>query len=107
MPATLEELTSLQTRTDEGLKTLQKSVTGLIDKLSRQPAGNQPHPSQVFGLPNARTGENPLTSRGFSFMKMMGVLTGAVSPDQAKVEIDIHNRLHNAYVKDMGNTGYE
>lgn len=103
---TLEEqvasLAESQTKNQEAIGGLTKSLNGLVSNLSKTPAG--PTPNQVlgqFGVPNVRTGENPLTSRGFSFMKMMGVLTGAIDPKEAKVEIDVHDRLHQCVA---GNT---
>jgi hypothetical protein len=77
---------------------LAKGLTGLVDQLKKTPMGGSPSPGQVFGAPNVRTGEDSMSSRGFSFMKMLGVMTGAVSPEQAKVERDVHNRLHGVYV---------
>jgi HK97 family phage major capsid protein len=79
---------------------LAKGLTGLVDQLKKTPMGGSPSPGQVFGAPNVRTGEDSMSSRGFSFMKMLGVMTGAVSPEQAKVERDVHNRLHGVYVKE-------
>lgn len=74
--------------------------------LARTPAPG-PNPQQVFGTPNIRIGENPMSSRGYSFMKMIGVLTGDVEPEEAKIELDVHNRLHGVYVKEMGKSnGY-
>ena len=106
MSAELKDLQDTVKKNGEALNTLTKSFNGLMDKPSKTPAGNQPNPSQVFGLPNVRTGENPLSSRGFSFMKMLGMITGAVPPEEAKVEMDIHNRLHNVYVKDLSGAAY-
>src|SRR5439155_709082 len=40
---------------------------------------------------------NPLTSRGFSCQKMLGLITGAWRPDEAKIEYDIANRLDQVY----------
>ncbi len=101
----IKELTDLGTKNAQAIDGLSKTVTGLIDRLKNSPAAGQPHPHQVFGAPWARTGEDPLTSRGFSFMKMLGLITGALTKDDAKVEYDIHRRLHDAYAKERG--GYE
>lgn len=93
---TIEEqvnsLADSQAKNHEAIQALTKSLNGLVTNLSKTPAG--PTPSQVFGLPNVRIGENPLTSRGFSFLKMLGVCTGAIDHKQAKVEMDVHDRLH-------------
>lgn len=89
---------------------LTKSVTGLIDTLSKTRANGTVNPGSIpgqgFGVPWVREGEDPLSSRGYSFMKMLGVLSGAVPREKAKVELDFHDRLHNVYVKELGNAGY-
>ncbi len=83
----------------QGLHAVTKALGDISEKLKKIPAQGTPHHQQVFGLPNYRHGENPMSSRGFSFMKMLGLITGAVPPEEAKVEMDIHNRLHQVYVK--------
>ena len=93
----------------EAIAALTKSIGDLTTKINSQPdyAKAGAHPWQVFGAPHARVGENPLTSRGFSFMKMIGVLSGAVDRSEAKVEMDIHEKLDKVYVKDMSaSNGY-
>ena len=107
MPVELQELNDLAKKNSEGLEALTKNFNGLIDRLSKTPANNNPNASGVFGLPFARRGEDPLSSRGFSFMKMIGLITGAIPADEGKVELDIHNRLHNVYCKELGGAGYE
>lgn len=100
MAVELKELADLQTKQAGQLEVLGKSLNGLIDRLSKTPAANQPSPDQVFGLPNVRRGENTMGSRGFSFMKMIGLLTGACNKEDASVECDVHARLH----KSMGDS---
>lgn len=106
MTAELKDLQDLAKANGEGLATLTKSFGQLIDRMSRTPAPGHPSADQIFGAPWARHGEDPMSSRGFSFMKMIGLLTGACSPEEAKIELDIHNRLNNCFVKEMGSTGY-
>lgn len=84
-----------------------KTIDGLEKALSRRAAPGTPDPDSVFGAPNVRNGENVMGSRGLSFMKMLGLITGAVEPNQAKLELDVHNRLHGAYVKSLSGTGSE
>lgn len=103
----LKELGEMAKKNAEGLNTLTKNFDGLVNRLSKTPAANQPRPEQVFGAPFARTGENSMSSRGYSFVKMIGLLSGECSPEQAKVEMDVHNRLHAIYVKELGNAGYQ
>ena len=98
----LKAMAEVAKKNSEGLASLKKSVDGIVDKLSKTPAPGA-HPHQVFGTPWARTGEDPLSSRGFSFLKMIGVLNGSIGPEEAKTELDVHNRLHNVFHKDLGN----
>lgn len=103
----LNEMALANQHNAKGLETLSKTVNTLVDKLSKQPLTGHPKASDVFGAPWARQGEDPMSSRGFSFMKMIGLLSGACQDDQAKVEVDVHNRLHNCFVKELGTLGYE
>ena len=103
----LAELQEVAKKNAEGLEAVTKKLDGFVEQLSKTPAGGHPSPSQVFGLPNVRQGEDSMTSRGFSFLKMLGVITGACPRDQAKVEIDeVHGRLQKCLVDDMGGAGY-
>jgi HK97 family phage major capsid protein len=104
----IQTLTELTQKNSESINALTKALGDVTTKLSKMPAAGHPDPRQVFGVPGVRHGEDPFTSRGFSFGKMLGVITGAVPPEEAKVEIDIHNRLHNVFVKGASaGTGYQ
>ena len=85
---------------------LTKSLNAVVDQLSKTRASNHPNASQVFGAPWARQGEDPLTSRGFSFIKMLCLASGDINPDDAKVEMDAHNKLHKSFVQTPGQAGY-
>ena len=89
----IKELTELAKKNAEGLGQLTKNFGVLVDRMNKVPAPGTPHPTQVFGVPSVRTGEDSMSSRGFSFMKMIGLITQAVNKEDAKVEWDIHNRL--------------
>lgn len=107
MPNELAELQKVAKETSEGLASLTKGMSGLVETLKTQRASDQPHPSQVFGGTHVRTGENPMSSRGFSFMKMLGLITGAVKPENAKIELDVHRRLDQCYGNGAaGSNGY-
>ncbi len=59
--------------------------------------------------PFIRKGESALTSRGYSYLKMFGVLAGKVQPEDSKVELDISKRLQDVYSRqgchrDMNNS---
>lgn len=51
------------------------------------------------GAPGVRTGESPLTSRGFSYHRAIGFRQGFYREDDCKVELEIHRRLHASYVE--------
>jgi HK97 family phage major capsid protein len=107
--AVIQNQEAMIRRQGEQLSQLTKSLNGVVDHLKKQRAPSHPDPRQVLGTqgPNIRYGEDPMSSRGFSFMKMLGVITGDIPVENAKSEIDIHNRLHNAYVRDLGGAGYQ
>jgi HK97 family phage major capsid protein len=95
MTATLETLAARVKAGEDKLDAIHRSVEGVTKKLERTHAG--PNASDVFGVPGVRRGEDIMGSRGFSFMKMLGVITGAVSPQDAKIELDVHSRLHGCF----------
>lgn len=89
--------------TDQRIEKIEKGLEAVINKLGNTPAYN---PADMFAR-RVRTGEDPNSSRGFSFMKMMGHLRGFVDADQCKVERDISDRLHKSYVTNMRGQGYQ
>lgn len=82
------------TKALEVVNGLTKRFDTFIETAKKTPAGGHPSPADVFGLPFARTGEDSMSSRGFSFLKMIGLLDGTLPVEEAKVEMDIHNRLN-------------
>lgn len=58
-----------------------------------------PQHQNGFGGFFVRQGEDPLTSRGYEFWRLMSMKQGIIGEDQCKVEMDIHNTLHESYVK--------
>lgn len=58
--------------------------------------------SVMFGgsPPFVQSGELQNTSRGYSLLKVIGVLAGVIPPEQAKVEMDLSQKLHKAYYQD-------
>jgi len=97
-----EELKKAVTDQGKQIEALTKRLGNLVDTLEKTPAFN---PEKYLSV-RAREGEDIMSSRGFSFMKMLGVITGAVSPKDAKIELDVHNRLQKVYVDDAGNSPY-
>jgi HK97 family phage major capsid protein len=103
MSVEIKDLVASNKKNSEAIETLTKSLSALTDKLKTTPALNE---QSIYGGRNVRTGEDPLSSRGFSFCKMLGVLSGACDRDKAKVELDVANRLDQVYCKSLGNAGY-
>lgn len=102
----IKELTKQSKENAEAIGVLQKSLDKVVDKLSKTRAGGQPNPRDIFQSNfSIRDGEDPMGSRGYSFMKMLGVLTGAVNENDAKIERDIHSRM--AQVFEKGENAYE
>lgn len=99
------ELMEISRKNSDQIAALTKTLNGVVDKLSKTPMNGHPSQSQVFGLPWARTGEDPMSSRGFSFMKMLGVMSQELEPEEAKIEIDIHRRLSDKM--SQGNNKYD
>lgn len=97
----VKEALEVGRKNGEAIAALTKTVGGLVETLKKTPAAGSPNRSEVFGLPNARIGEDPLTSRGFSFLKMIGLISGGCEAEKAKVERDVHARLHKVYVDDL------
>lgn len=58
--------------------------------------------SLMFGgrPPFVQSGELAGTSRGYSLLKILGVLCGIIKPEDAKLEVSISNRLHKIYYTD-------
>lgn len=98
MSQDIAELKNTVVKQNETIEKLTKGFNAVVERLSKTRAADAPSNTQVYGAPNARRGEDSMSSRGFSFMKMLGVLTGAVQPSEAKVEMDVHNRLHGCLV---------
>lgn len=109
MAATVDlgELQAQGKKNAEAVGELSKQVKGLVDTLGKTRAPGHPDPRQAFGVPFVRTGENVMGSRGFSLLKMLGLITGTVRPEQAKFEMEIHDKLDTAYVKGMKQEGYQ
>lgn len=86
-------LESLVSRVNE-LAATQKTLGEQIQALSKPQSKGVPG-----GAPHARSGENPLSSRGYSFLRFLGFCAGQIPAEQAKVEIDVHNRLQKQLVQ--------
>ena len=107
MSTELATLQDVAVKNGEQIAAVTKGLDTLVKRLEKMPAPGTPDPNQVFGAPWIRHGENPLNSRGYSFGKMLGVLTGAIPREDAKNELDIHDRLDRVFCKELGGAGYE
>jgi HK97 family phage major capsid protein len=84
----------------EELLTEVKSLRKEVDTLKQRKG---PSFGERFNgkAPAGRSGESALTSRGYSFVKMIeAVITK--NWDKAKVEADLHNRLQESYKNQLG-----
>lgn len=79
-------------------------LDGRIDELSKP--RRQGVASTLFGggAPGTRTGEDPLTSRGYQFARVAGLKQGAqgLSRDNCKVEMQVHEKLYKFFVEQHG-----
>ena len=75
-------------KTLAGLGQATQAVTETVEKATKPqyPAGAGP--SQVFGAPHVRHGEDRLSSRPFMLLKLFGVMAGKLKPQDAKLELD-------------------
>jgi hypothetical protein len=85
--AEIKKVADKQAEMDKTIEDLKKPVTG------------SPTPGQLFNTPHVRNGENPLGSRGYSMLRAIGYARGFVTAEQAKVEIEVHDKLHKGYVE--------
>jgi HK97 family phage major capsid protein len=88
----------------ETLSDNQKALETRLDRLAEQQknARAAANPFVPGHAPHARVGEDPLTSRGFSFLKAFGVISGKLATENAKVELDLSARLQKLYVDQLG-----
>lgn len=93
----MTELTGLVTRLADQVTEQGRQIADLA-----KPKAGQHQPGQVFGAPQVRSGENPLGSRGYSFLRAVGYASGVLSADECKVELSVHTRLHKAMVDGGG-----
>lgn len=88
-------------------KTLTEQVgklTAAVESISTQAKGAR---SGKDLLPHIRKGENPLSSRGYSFTKLFQLMGKQIGGEDAKVELDMHNRLHKELFERRGFTRSE
>lgn len=92
----MSEVTALQAKIDS----LAANVTALTENVAKATQPGDRSAGAVFGgAPAARRGEDPLTSRGFQYSRVVGVLNKRMDPAYAKVELEISQRLQREYVE--------
>ena len=88
--------------------TIAEKLDGVKDVLAKlQAKGGANDARQSLPLPNVREGEDSLSSRGYSYMKLFQLLAKQVSPNEAKLEVDLHNRFQKLYSEHGGYTRTE
>lgn len=103
----IADLASAQQKNSDAILKVGQTLNSVVDRLAKQPMGGQPSTDQVFGSPWIRHGEDPMSSRGFSYLKMLGLLSGECKAENAKIERDISNRLSKCVYDDAGGNKYE
>jgi hypothetical protein len=79
----------------KGVQDTQSKLEGRLDEL--QKANEQYRTQGPWGAPSVRKGEDPLSSRPYSFLKAFGLLSGQVERENAKAEVEVSERLRNYY----------
>jgi hypothetical protein len=89
----------------KSIETLAGAVKAQGDQIAElaKPKSGNPTPGQVFNAPAVRSGESVNSSRGYSFLRLLGFVSGTLSADECKVELDLHNRLQ----KELSRQGYQ
>lgn len=89
-----EEIAKTLTGVQDRLNSLDTRLTELAEE------GKENRSVGLFGSqgPRVRTGESSLTSRGFQYSRLIGLMNHRLDKDQAKVELDLCSRLQNEYV---------
>ena len=106
----LESVKTLVTQQFAGFKTQldgvvekQNALGDKLTELSKPVAQGGKKPSELFGggAPGIRQGEDTMSSRGYSFGRLLFAV-GTRDASQATVEMDVHNRLMQAYGGSVG-----
>lgn len=92
------------------LAALQKSQADLLAKLdsletqakSAAEAHRNKGAAVPSGEPGIRRGENSMGSRGYSYMKLFGLLANQIPAEHARVELEIGKQLQSIYVDQLG-----
>lgn len=92
------EVLELRRKNDSQIQALTKTLDGIVDRMKTSPAAGTPSREAVFGNFNIRHGEDSMSSRGYSFLKALGVMSGQLNPStEAKIEADVTRRLAGCF----------
>lgn len=87
----------------DAINSIQETQTKFQNKLSEiESTGKSARNSSVLNAPQVRKGENSMGSRGYSFVKLFGLLRGELSPENARVEWETAQALQKLYVDRLG-----
>jgi len=81
----------------KSLAEVQATQKAMQDQMEELKKPIRPGLGKLFGI---REGEDPLTSRGYSYLKLFGAMNKVIPWSEAKVEHDMHERLQKCYVVD-------
>jgi HK97 family phage major capsid protein len=92
---------AMQSMVDQAVAPLRDQITQSNQRLE-QALQPQRQASTIFGgapgqAPHVQTGEFANTSRGYQYFRAAGVLQGIVPESEAKVELQVHKKLYDAY----------
>ncbi len=77
------------------LRATNEALVKRLDDMGKAPDGARS--VGPFSVPNVRRGESSQTSRGYSYLKYFGLLSGNLSKEEARVEWDMHDKLQKVY----------
>ena len=92
MPGILDQIKALRQAEEQAQATdsVANRMPGAgVAAKSMQRSGHVPSRDAVIGAPHVRAGENALSSRPFSYAKAMGMVAGALRPEQCRTEVEV------------------
>ena len=87
----------------DAIKGIEENQTKLQSKLDEIETTSKSARTNLPGsAPAVRRGEDAMSSRGYSFVKLFGLLRGELAPENARVEWETAKKLQNLYVDRLG-----
>jgi HK97 family phage major capsid protein len=79
------------------------SDTSKMDKaLEDIKTKNKTAPSRVSPTPAVRKGEDTMSSRGYSFVRLLKLMAGQIGVEDARLEAEVHNKLNKCLFEGHG-----